>query len=100
MAQTNRTARVEARITPDALAIIKHAAELQGRSVSDFMVSAAEETARRAINDSHIIHLSVADQRRFAELLLEPPPLSSAMQRAKKAHANLIGDSTNAQVSD
>ena len=32
---------MEARITPDALAIVKRAAELQGRSVSDFVVAGA-----------------------------------------------------------
>ena len=40
-----RTARVEARIAPDALAIVKRAAEIQGRSVSDFMVAAAQDVA-------------------------------------------------------
>ena len=44
-----RTARIEARIAPDALAVVKRAAELQGRSVSDFVVAAAQEAANRAI---------------------------------------------------
>jgi len=35
------SARIEARIAPDALAVVKRAAELQGRSVSDFIVAAA-----------------------------------------------------------
>ena len=43
--QSNRTARVEARISPDALAVVKRAAEIQGRSVSEFMVDAAQEAA-------------------------------------------------------
>jgi len=34
----NRTARLEARISPDTLAVVKRAAELEGRSVSDFVV--------------------------------------------------------------
>ena len=37
----NRSARIEARIAPDALAVVKRAAEIQGRSVSDFVVAAA-----------------------------------------------------------
>ena len=40
---TSRTARIEARIAPEALAIVKRAAEIQGRSVSDFVVAAAQE---------------------------------------------------------
>ena len=100
MSQTSRTARLEARIAPQILAIVKHAAELQGRSVSDFVVAAAEETARRMINEAHIIRLSVEDQRRFAELLLDPPALSPAMKRARQAHAKLIRSSANAAIPD
>ena len=35
--QADRTARIEARIAPDALRIVRRAAEIQGRSVSDFV---------------------------------------------------------------
>jgi uncharacterized protein (DUF1778 family) len=34
--QQIRTARIEARIAPEALSVVKRAAELQGRSVSDY----------------------------------------------------------------
>ncbi|MGO8673488.1 MAG: DUF1778 domain-containing protein [Capsulimonadaceae bacterium] len=98
MTQVNRTARLEARIAPNSLAIVKHAAELQGRSVSDFVVAAAEEAARRTIEETHIIQLSMDDQRRFAELLIDPPALSPAMERAREAHTRLIRKSTNARV--
>ena len=100
MSQTNRTARLEARIAPGALAIVKHAAELQGRSVSDFVVAAAEDAARRMIEETNLIRLSVDDQRRFAELLLDSPALSPAMERAREAHSRLIRKSTDAPISD
>ena len=90
---SNRTARIEARIAPDTLLIVKRAAELQGRSVSDFVVDAAREAAHRTIEESHLIRLSVEDQIRFAELILDPPDLSPAMKRAKDAHARLIRES-------
>ena len=47
----SRTARIEARIAPDALAVVKRAAEIQGRSVSDFVVAAAREAANRTIEE-------------------------------------------------
>ena len=88
--QANRTARIEARIAPDALRTVKRAAELQGRSVSDFVVAAAQEAARRTIAEAQVIRLSVEDQQRFVKLLLNPPALAPALKRAKKAHARLI----------
>ena len=88
-----RTARLEARITPDTLAVVKRAAEIQGRSVSDFVVAAAHAAAHEAIKDNQLIRLSIEDQRRFVDLLLNPPPLTPAMQRARDAHRRLaIGD--------
>ena len=91
--KTARTARVEARIAPESLAVVRRAAELQGRSISDFLVAAALKDAHQTIEDAQIIRLSVNDQQRFAELLLNPPPLAPAMQRALKARKRLIADS-------
>ncbi len=90
--ESSRTARVEARIAPEALAVVRRAAELQGRSVSDFLVAAALKDAHQTIEDAQIIRLSVDDQLRFAELLLNPAPLAPAMQRALKARKRLIVD--------
>ncbi len=90
--ESTRTARVEARIAPDALAVVRRAAELQGRSVSDFLVAAALKDAHQTIEDAQIIRLSVDDQHRFADMLLNPPALAPAMQRALKARKRLISD--------
>ncbi len=87
---SNRTARLEARIAPDRLAVIKRAAELQGRSVSDFVVTAAQEAAQRTIEDAQVIRLSVEDQRAFVAAILDPPPLTPAMERAIDRHQGLI----------
>jgi uncharacterized protein (DUF1778 family) len=91
--QASRTARIEARIAPDALRVVRRAAELQGRSISDFVVAAAQEAANRTIGQAQVIHLSIEDQRRFVELLLNPPALAPALKRAKKAHSRLIASS-------
>ena len=80
-----RTARIQARIAPHALVVLRRAAELQGRSISDFVVPAALKEAHRTIETAQIIRLSVDDQQRFAEQLLNPPPLAPAMQRSVKA---------------
>jgi uncharacterized protein (DUF1778 family) len=88
--EPNRSARLEARIAPDALAVVRRAAELQGRSVSDFVVAAAQDAAQRTIEETQIIRLSVEDQRAFVEAILNPPPLTPAMERAIERHSRLI----------
>ena len=91
--ESPRTSRVEARIAPDALAVVRRAAEIQGRSLSDFIVAAALQDAHRTIDEAQIIRLSVDDQQRFAQALLNPPPLVPAMKRALQAHKRLIAES-------
>ena len=88
--QSNRTARIEARIAPEALAVVRRAAELQGRSVSDFVVAAAQDAARKAIEETQVIRLSVEDQRAFVDAILNPPPLAQALKRAIARHRRLI----------
>jgi uncharacterized protein (DUF1778 family) len=88
-----RTARVEARIAPETLAVVKRAAEIQGRSVSDFMVAAAQEVAHRTIKETQIIRLSVEDQRMIAEAILNPPEPNDALKRAFEHHRRLIKES-------
>lgn len=88
--QAARTDRLEARIHPDTLTLVKRAAEIQGRSVSDFVVAAAEQAARQAIEDNQVLKLSVEDQMRFAELLANPPKPTPELERARGAHEKLI----------
>ena len=90
--QSTRSARIEARIAPDALVVLKRAAELQGRSVSDFVVAAAWEAANRTIEETQIIRLSIEDQRTFAQSILNPPAPAPALLRAADAHRRLIRD--------
>ncbi len=91
--QANRTMRLEARISPDALTTVKRAAEIQGRSVSDFVVSAAHEAAQKTIEETQIIRLSVEDQKALAESILNPPEPARALRRAKAVHERLIAKS-------
>ena len=93
---TTRTARIEARIAPDALDVVRRAAEMQGRSISDFVVAAAQEAAHRMIEETQIIRLSVADQRAFVEAIVNPPAPTDAMRRAAQAYRALVA---NADVS-
>lgn len=90
--ETRRTERVEARIAPEVHAAIKRAAELQGRSISDFVVAAAQEAAHRAIAEAQIIRLSVEDQRSIADSVLDPPPPNDALRRAAAAHRRLLAE--------
>ncbi|MGF6641692.1 DUF1778 domain-containing protein [Paraburkholderia sp. BL27I4N3] len=84
------TTRFEARIESDLHAAIRRAAEIQGRTMTDFVVSAAREAAQRAIADAEVIRLSLADSQRFADAILSPPQPVNALQRAIASHDQLL----------
>lgn len=83
---TEQIARLEARLPASVYALLKRAAELKGRSLSDFVINAARDAAQRAIEDEGIIRLSAEDQARFAQALINPPAPNAALKRAMRSH--------------
>lgn len=75
-------ARLEARLPVELHALLKRAAELQGRTLTDFVVGAAQDAARRTIEDAAVIRLSIEDQSAFARALIDPPPPAPALVEA------------------
>jgi uncharacterized protein (DUF1778 family) len=84
------TARLEARISADLHAMLKRVAELQGRTMTDFVVSAVQEAAQRAIEQAEVVRLSRADQECFAQALLSPPEPEPALVRAFERRKALL----------
>jgi uncharacterized protein (DUF1778 family) len=90
MPSASSTARLEARISNELHAMLKRAAELQGRTMTDFVVFAVQEAAQRAIEEAEVIRLSLADQECFAQALLSPPELAPALERAFERRRKLV----------
>lgn len=90
MSATPSTARLEARISTDLHAMLKRAAELQGRTVTDFVVAAVQEAAQHAIEQAEVIRLSLADQECFAQALLAPPQPAPALRSAFARRGKLL----------
>lgn len=85
------TARLEARISTELHATLKRAAEIQGRTMTDFVVSAVQDAAQQAIEQAGVIRMSVADQECFAQALLSPPKPVPALKRAFARRKKLLG---------
>ena len=84
------TARLEARLPDQILTRLKRAAEIQGRTVTDFVVSAANEAACRTIEMTEILRLSAKDQRQIAAAILNPPAPNRALKKAGRRYRELI----------
>ena len=85
------TARLEARLPREVMKRLKRAAEIRGRTLTDFVVSAADEAACRALEETEIIRLSIEGQRQIAAAILNPPAPTAALKKAAKRYCELFG---------
>ena len=90
MPATIATARLEARISTDLHSMLKRAAELQGRTMTDFVVAAVQDAAQLAIERAEVVRLSLSDQQSFAQALLAPPEPAPALKRAFARRKKLL----------
>jgi uncharacterized protein (DUF1778 family) len=86
----NKTSRLDARVTPELLQQLRRVAEVQGRSVSDYVTATLREAVHKDIAEMEIVRLSREASERFAAALTDPPDLAPAMQRALEHHRRLV----------
>ena len=91
-AARRRAERLEARVTVEQKALIEHAAALQGRTVTDFVLTSVQEAAQRAIEDHEVIRLSVKDTQAFVDALLNPREPSQRMRETVAHYKSVMGD--------
>jgi len=77
-----KSERLVARTTPEEKALIARAAALRGRTITDFMVDAAQNAARQIVAEETIIRLTVEGQVALANALTRPPEPNAALRDA------------------
>jgi uncharacterized protein (DUF1778 family) len=86
-----RDERLEARISRDQKALFQRAAELQGRTLTDFVFASVHEAAVRAIEETQAIRRSARDSRAFAEALLNPREPNARLKASAQRYLELTG---------
>jgi uncharacterized protein (DUF1778 family) len=86
-----KTARLEARLTDEQKALFQHAADLTGRSLTEFVVSSAHEVAARTVREREVLTLSGRDRRVFVDALLKPKPPNSRLRKAARRYKRITG---------
>lgn len=75
-------ARLEARVSPETKALLQRAADLEGRTLTDFVVASVQAAACRVIEQHQTLKLSIEDSEAFVEALLSPPKPNDALKAA------------------
>jgi uncharacterized protein (DUF1778 family) len=86
-----RSERLEARISSEQKALFQRAAELQGRTLTDFVIASVHESAVKTITELEVIRLTGADSRAFAEALLHPREPAQELRAAAERYRKMVG---------
>lgn len=84
--QEARSERLEARVPASLKATLKRAAAMQGRTLTDFVLSASTEAAERVIREHEVLELSRRDQEALARALLDPPAATPRLEDAARRY--------------
>jgi uncharacterized protein (DUF1778 family) len=87
---TRKPARFGARLTPEQKTLFERAAALTGRSLTDFVVGAAQEIANRTIRDHEVMTLSARDAKTLIDALLNPPEPGPRLRAAAEEYKKTI----------
>ncbi len=86
-----RGERLETRVTADQKNLIERAAALQGRTVTDFVLTSVQDAARRAIEEHQRIDLSLRDSHAFVEALIKPRPVNDRLRDTVRRYRRATG---------
>jgi uncharacterized protein (DUF1778 family) len=82
---SNREDRLGFRVDRQTKGLIERAAQLEGRKVTEYCVTALAETARRTIEQHETLVLTDRDRKVFFDALMTPPPANERLERAVAA---------------
>ena len=83
-------ARLEARVSPETKALLQKAADLEGRTLTDFVVASVQAEAYRVIEQHQTLKLSIEDSEAFVNALLNPPKPNNALKAAALRYKQVI----------
>lgn len=74
--------RLATRLSTEQKALLQRAADLEGRSLSDFVLESAQRAAESVIREHEVMTLTAQDSRAFADAVLNPPLPNQRLQAA------------------
>jgi uncharacterized protein (DUF1778 family) len=86
-----KTYRFDARLNEEQKLLIQRAADLEGRTMTDFVLHSAEVAAERTIQDRTIMVLSARDSEAFVDAILNPPDPGPVLRKAMAEYREKMG---------
>lgn len=87
---SGKAERLEARLSSAQKELIQKAADLQGRSLTDFVISSSQEKAQQVIREHEIISLSSDESKLFVDALFSEREPNTALRQAAKTYQTIM----------
>jgi uncharacterized protein (DUF1778 family) len=81
-----KTYRFDARLNEEQKLLIQRAADLEGRTMTDFVLHSAEAAAERAIEKRAILILTARETVAFANAIFNPPSPGTVLRKAAREY--------------
>ena len=81
-----KTYRFDARLNEEQKLLIQRAADLEGRTMTDFVLHSAEAAAERTIEKRAMLILTARETEIFANAVLNPPDPGSVLRKAAREY--------------
>ncbi len=85
-----KDARLNIRVRPDIKDRIEKAANISGKTMTDFAISALSKTADEVLEQHHVTELSDRDRDIFLSILDKKSKPNAQLIKAAKTHKRLI----------
>ena len=85
-----KTYRFDARLNEDQKLLIQRAADLEGRTMTDFVLHSAEAAAERTIESRAMLVLTARETEAFADAILNPAGQGPVLRRAAREYREKI----------
>ncbi|HME08532.1 MAG TPA: DUF1778 domain-containing protein [Bryobacteraceae bacterium] len=82
--------RFDARLNEEQKVLIQKAADLQGRSMTDFVLHSAEAAAERTIEERAMLILSAGETESFVDAILQPAQPGPVLRTAARHYKNAV----------
>ena len=82
--------RLEARVTPGLKRLFQRAADLQGVTLSDFLIQSLRQAALQTVQEHETLRLNTRDSLQFAKALLAPPKPNARLRAAARRYRRVV----------
>jgi uncharacterized protein (DUF1778 family) len=89
-ARAAKEERLEARVTAEFKRTVAHAAQLAGRSLTDFMLDSIRKSAHQTIAEHEVMRLTAEESREFVKTLLNPPGPNAKLRTLFASHRRQV----------